>query len=65
MSNFQYYSTKYPTEKELVLVIFISKNDSFFDAELTNYLDFRGMMNFSDASRKKKNKKLVKYSTIK
>ena len=54
MSNFQYYSTKYPTEKELVLVIFISKNDSFFDAELTNYLDFRGMMNFSDASRKKK-----------
>lgn len=53
MSNYQYYSTIIPTAGELVLVEFTEKLDSFFDAKLIEY-PFRGMMNYSDASKKRK-----------
>jgi translation initiation factor 2 alpha subunit (eIF-2alpha) len=53
MSSYQYYSTIIPTEGELVLVEFTEKTDSFFDARLLEY-PFRGMMNYSDASKKRK-----------
>ena len=53
MSSYQYYSTIIPTDGELVLVEFTEKTDSFFDARLIEY-PFRGMMNFSDASKKRK-----------
>lgn len=53
MSEFQYYSTITPTEGELVLVVFTEKTDSFFDANLVEY-PYRGMMNYSDASKKRK-----------
>jgi translation initiation factor 2 alpha subunit (eIF-2alpha) len=53
MSDFQYYSTINPTVGELVLVEFTERLDSFFDAKLFEY-PYRGMMNFSDASKKRK-----------
>jgi translation initiation factor 2 alpha subunit (eIF-2alpha) len=53
MSDFQYYSTINPTQGELVLVEFTEKLDSFFDAKLIEY-PYRGMMNYSDASKKRK-----------
>jgi translation initiation factor 2 alpha subunit (eIF-2alpha) len=53
MSIYQYYSTIIPTDGELVLVEFTEKLDSFFDAKLIAY-PFRGMMNYSDASKKRK-----------
>ena len=53
MSDFQYYSTINPTKGELVLVEFTEKLDSFFDAKLIEY-PYRGMMNYGDASKKRK-----------
>jgi translation initiation factor 2 alpha subunit (eIF-2alpha) len=53
MTTFQYYSTFNPTKGELVLVEFTEKCDSFFDAKLIEY-PYRGMMNYSDASKKRK-----------
>ena len=53
MSNFQYYSTINPTLGELVLVEFTKRNDSFFDANLIEY-PYRGMMSYSDASKRRK-----------
>lgn len=53
MSDHHYYSTINPTEGELVLVEFTEKQDSFFDAKLIEY-PYRGMMNYSDASKKRK-----------
>jgi len=53
MSTFQYYSTITPTNGELVLVVFTKKSESFFDAKLIEY-PFRGLMNYSDASKKRK-----------
>ena len=53
MSTYQYYSTIIPTQGELVLVEFTEKLDSFFDAKLIEY-PFRGMMNYSDASKKRR-----------
>ena len=53
MSDYQYYSTINPTQGELVLVEFTEKLDSFFDAKLIEY-PYRGMMNYADASKKRK-----------
>lgn len=53
MSDYQYYSTINPTDGELVLVEFTERLDSFFDAKLIEY-PYRGMMNYSDASKKRK-----------
>jgi translation initiation factor 2 alpha subunit (eIF-2alpha) len=53
MSKPQYYSSINPTVNELVLVEFTERLDSFFDAKLTQY-PYRGMMNYSDASKKRK-----------
>ncbi len=53
MSDYQYYSTINPTVGELVLVEFTERLDSFFDAKLIEY-PYRGMMNYSDASKKRK-----------
>ena len=50
----QFYSDPEPKENQNVLVRFIKKNDAFFEAELIEY-HYRGMMNYSDASKKKRN----------
>jgi translation initiation factor 2 alpha subunit (eIF-2alpha) len=50
----QFYSDPEPKENQNVLVRFIKKNDAFFEAELVEY-HYRGMMNYSDASKKKRN----------
>ena len=54
MSDYQYYSIINPTKGELVLVKFTQKQDSFFCAELSEYPAYNAIMNFSDASRKRK-----------
>lgn len=53
MSKSQYYSTINPTLGELVLVEFTKRNESFFDANLIEY-PYRGMMSYSDASKRRK-----------
>jgi translation initiation factor 2 alpha subunit (eIF-2alpha) len=54
MSNFQYYSIINPTVGELVLVTFTEKQDSFFRGNLIQYPSYNTIMNFFDASRKRK-----------
>lgn len=39
----QYYSQQFPEEGELVLVQFISRNDTYFTAKLVEY-DLDGLM---------------------
>jgi len=53
MTDFNFYSTKNPTIGENVLVQFTNKNDSFFEAKLIEY-PYHGIMNFLDATKKKK-----------
>jgi translation initiation factor 2 alpha subunit (eIF-2alpha) len=49
----QYYANINPTIGELVLVTFSSRTESFFDAKLMEY-PYRGMMSYSDASKKRR-----------
>jgi translation initiation factor 2 alpha subunit (eIF-2alpha) len=53
MNSNQYYSNNNPTLGEIVLVIFSARTDSFFDAKLMEY-PYRGMMSYSDASKKRR-----------
>ena len=53
MTSYQYYSNINPTVGEIVLVEFTTRNESFFDATLLEY-PYRGMMSYSDASKKKR-----------
>lgn len=49
----QFYSNENPKVGELVLVIFIERKESFFDAKLIEY-NYRGIMNYQDATKKRK-----------
>ncbi len=49
----QYYSELDPNIDELVLVKFIKRNESFFEAKLLEY-DYSGMLNYQDATKKRK-----------
>ena len=51
MSKIQFYSESNPTENELVLVEFITKNNDFFDARLLEY-EYRAIMSVQDATKK-------------
>ena len=53
MNPNQYYSNNNPTLGEIVLVKFTTRSDSFFDAKLLEY-PYRGMMSYSDASKKRR-----------
>ena len=55
MTFINYYSINHPKINELVLVQFTEKNDSFFKAKLIEY-DYTGIMNYQDATKKKKSK---------
>lgn len=52
--NYQYYSVEYPNTNELVLVEFTDRNDSFFEAKILEFNNLRGMMNYQDATKKRK-----------
>jgi len=49
----QFYSVINPVIGEFVLVQFIKRTDSFFDAKLLEY-EYRGMMSYQDATKKRK-----------
>ena len=53
MISNQFYSVINPVVGELVLVQFIERTDSFFDAKLLEY-PYRGMMSYQDATKKRK-----------
>lgn len=53
MSLNQFYSVDSPVVGEIVLVHFIERTDSFFDAKLLEY-PYRGMMSYQDATKKRK-----------
>jgi len=53
MTSNQYYSVINPVVGEFVLVHFIERTDSFFDAKLLEY-PYRGMMSYQDATKKRK-----------
>jgi len=53
MATTQFYSIINPIVGEIVLVQFIARNDSFFDAILLEY-PYRGMMSYQDATKKRK-----------
>jgi translation initiation factor 2 alpha subunit (eIF-2alpha) len=49
----QYYSQQFPEEGELVLVQFISRNDTYFTAKLVEY-DLDGLMNCHNVTKKRR-----------
>jgi translation initiation factor 2 alpha subunit (eIF-2alpha) len=51
--NCQYYTNEFPDIDELVLVEFIDRNDSFFNAHLVEY-NLRGMLTYQNATKKRK-----------
>ena len=53
MTSKQFYSVIDPVVGEYVLVHFIERTDSFFDAKLLEY-PYRGMMSYQDATKKRK-----------
>jgi translation initiation factor 2 alpha subunit (eIF-2alpha) len=53
MTTNQFYSVINPTVGEFVLVHFIERTESFFDAILLEY-PYRAMMSYQDATKKKK-----------
>jgi translation initiation factor 2 alpha subunit (eIF-2alpha) len=54
MEDFQFYSTNKPEINENVLVHFIEKKDSYFTAKLKEYTLYDGILNFQNATKKKK-----------
>ena len=52
--NLQFYSNEHPVEGEIVLVQFTKKHEGFFDAILMEYIGYNGLMNFQDASKKRR-----------
>ena len=54
MDDHQFYSTDKPSLNENVLVQFIEKKDSYFKANLIEYKLYEGILNFQDATKKKK-----------
>ena len=54
MDLLQFYSTDSPFINENVLVHFIEKKDSYFKAQLIEYPLYEGILNFQDATKKKK-----------
>ena len=53
MTSKQFYSVINPVVGEFVLVHFIERTESFFDAKLLEY-PYRGMMSYQDATKKRK-----------
>jgi translation initiation factor 2 alpha subunit (eIF-2alpha) len=51
--DIQFYSTNNPGVGEIVLVKFTKKDEAFFDAVLLEY-PYRGIMNYQDATKKRK-----------
>ena len=60
MEKFQFYSTDKPEVNENVLVHFIEKKDAYFKAKLIEYSTYDGILNFQDATKKKKIKSWIK-----
>ena len=54
MDNLQFYSTDKPEFNENVLVHFIEMKDAYFKAKLIEYSSYEGILNFKDATKKKK-----------
>ena len=52
-NDIQFYSTENPGVGEIVLVKFTKKDEAFFDAVLLEY-PYRGIMNYQDATKKRK-----------
>ena len=52
-TELQFYSTNNPGVGEIVLVKFTRKDEAFFDAVLLEY-PYRGIMNYQDATKKRK-----------
>jgi translation initiation factor 2 alpha subunit (eIF-2alpha) len=52
--DFQYYSKPNPSKDEMVLVRFTAIKEGFFDAELLEYPSYTGIMNFKDATKKRR-----------
>ena len=54
MDNLQFYYTDKPEFNENVLVHFIEMKDAYFKAKLIEYSSYEGILNFKDATKKKK-----------
>lgn len=54
IEDFQFYSTNKPEINENVLVQFIERKDAYFKAKLIEYSLYEGILNFQDATKKKK-----------
>jgi hypothetical protein len=54
MYNYQFYSIDKPVINEIVLVNFTEKKDSYFKGNLLEYNLYDAILNFHDATRKKK-----------
>jgi translation initiation factor 2 alpha subunit (eIF-2alpha) len=52
--DFQFYSNPNPTQNEMILVQFIAIKDGFFDAILLEYPGYIGIMNFKNATKKRR-----------
>lgn len=52
--DFQFYSNPNPSKDEMVLVQFTAIKEGFFDAILIEYPDYTGIMNFKDATKKRR-----------
>ena len=52
--NLQFYSNEHPAVGMIVLVQFTKKHEGFFDATLMEYIGYNGLMNFQDASKKRR-----------
>ena len=52
--DLQFYSKPDPSINELVLVKFTAMHDGFFDAVLQEYKGYTGIMNFKDATKKRR-----------
>jgi hypothetical protein len=52
--DLQFYSKPDPSINEVVLVKFTAMHDGFFDAVLQEYKDYTGIMNFKDATKKRR-----------
>jgi translation initiation factor 2 alpha subunit (eIF-2alpha) len=54
IEEFQFYSTNKPEINENVLVQFIERKDAYFKAKLIEYSLYEGILNFQDATKKRK-----------
>jgi hypothetical protein len=54
MENFKIYHNDIPILHENVLVIFLERNDTHIEGVLVEYVNYKAIMSYNDASKKKK-----------